>query len=107
MEQLATVAADRFIDLRSSVGRMRRSGMAGGALVMVTGTPDDSHLAVYRTLGNDYVRTLLMSVTEEPNDAILRFRGAGAVTIQSGATSHWAPAWQEAMERAWHSATAG
>lgn len=107
MEQLATIATSRSIDLRAAVGRMRRSGMAGGALVLVTGRPDDSHLAVYRTLGRDFVRTLVMSVTEDQNDAILQFRAAGAVTVQSASTSKWAPAWQEAMERAWHSATAG
>ncbi|MCP3974910.1 MAG: DUF58 domain-containing protein [bacterium] len=107
MEQLATVSTGRDVDLRSAVGRMRRSGMAGGAMVLVTGTPDNSHLAVYRTLGRDYVRTLLMSVTNAPNDAILQFRAAGAVTVLSSSTSKWAPAWHEAMERAWSSATAG
>ncbi len=107
MEQLATITTTRAIDLRAAVGRMRRSGMAGGAMVLVTGSPDDSHLAVYRTLGRDFVRTLLMAVTDESNDAIIQFRAAGAVTVQSASTSKWAPAWHEAMERAWHSATAG
>lgn len=107
MEQLATVATGRAIDLQSAVARMRRSGMAGGALVLVTGTPDETHLGIYRTLGRDYVRTLLMSVSREPNDVILQFRAAGAVTVQSSSTARWAPAWQEAMERAWSSATAG
>ena len=107
MEQLATVSTMPGLDLRSAVARMRRSGMAGGAMVLVTGTPDDSHLGVYRTLGQDYVRTLLMSVTNAPNDAILQFRAAGAVTVLSSSTSKWAPAWHEAMERTWSSATAG
>ncbi|NND02284.1 MAG: DUF58 domain-containing protein [Acidimicrobiia bacterium] len=107
MEQLATVSTTPGLDLRSAVARMRRSGMAGGALVLVTGTPDDSHLGVYRTLGQDYVRTLLMSVTNAPNDAIMKFRTAGAVTVLSSSTSKWAPAWHDAMERAWSSATAG
>ena len=51
------------LDLTSAVARMRRSGMAGGAMVLVTGTPDESHLGVYRTSARTYVRTLLMSVT--------------------------------------------
>lgn len=107
LEKLATVATTPGLDLMSAVARMRRSGMAGGALVLVTGTPDDSHLGVYRTLGRDYVRTLLMSVTNTPNEAILQFRAAGAVAVLSASTSKWAPAWHEAMERAWSSATAG
>ena len=107
MEQLSTVSTGRDVDLKAAIARMRRSGMAGGAMVLVTGIPDETHLAVYRTLGRDYVRTLLMSVTNVPNDAILHFRAAGAVTVLSSTTSKWAPAWQEAMERAWSSATAG
>jgi len=107
MERLATIKTSRGIDLKAAVGRMRRSGMAGGAMVLVTGIPDESHLAVYRTLGRDYVRTLLMSVVKEPNDAILQFKAAGAVTVLSSSASKWAPAWQQAMERAWSSATAG
>lgn len=107
MEKLATVQTSKGLDLKAAVGRMRRSGMAGGALVLVTGTADDSHLAVYRTLGRDYVRTLLMSVTQKSNDVIIQFRAAGAVVVESASTTKWAPAWQEAMERAWSSATAG
>jgi len=107
MERLATVDSNSTIDIRAAVGRMRRSGIAGGALVIVTGTPDDSHLGVYRTLGRDYVRTLLMAVTQDRNDAIMQLQAVGAVTVQSASNAKWAPAWQEAMERAWSSATAG
>jgi len=107
MEQLATVAPSRGVDLKAAVARMRRSGMAGGAMVLVAGTPDDSHLAIYKMLGRDYVRTLLMSVTNRPNDAIMKFQAAGAVTVLSSSTARWAPAWREAMERAWSTATAG
>ena len=107
MEQLATVSTQSGLDLRTAVSRMRHSGMAGGAMVLITGRPTDTHLAVYRTLGRDYVRTLLMSVTNDPNEAIMQFKAAGAITIESPSSGRWAPAWQDAMERAWSTATAG
>ena len=107
MEELATVQADADLDLRSQVTRMRRSGMAGGALVLVTGNPDDDDLAVYRVLGRDFVKTLIMAVAEDTNEAILAFGRAGAITIRSDANTLWSPAWREAMERTWSTATAG
>lgn len=107
MEELATVRTNREVDLRSFVGRMRRSGLSGGALVMVTGTPDDADVAVYRVLGRDYGKTVLMAVAQRDNEAILQFRRAGAVTVLVGAAAKWAPAWREAMERTWSTATAG
>jgi uncharacterized protein (DUF58 family) len=107
MEELATVQREPGLDLRNQVARMRRSGMAGGALVLVTGEPDDADLAVYRILGRDYLKTIVMAVAEGNNDAILAFSRAGAITVRSGAGSHWGPAWREAMERTWSTATAG
>jgi uncharacterized protein (DUF58 family) len=107
MEELATVQTDPNLDLRSQVNRMRRSGIAGGALVLVTGNPDDQDLAVYRILGRDFLRTIVMAVAEESNEAILAFGRGGAITIRSGAGSPWSPAWREAMERTWSTATAG
>jgi uncharacterized protein (DUF58 family) len=107
MEELATVQAAVDIDLRSLVARMRRSGLAGGALVMVTGAPDEADLDVYRTLGRDYLRTVVMSVAQRENEAILQLKRAGAISVLAGVGSSWAPVWREAMERAWSTATAG
>ena len=107
MEELATVQAVADIDLRRLVGRMRRSGLSGGALIMVTGAPDDSDLAVFRLLSRDYVKTVAMAVAQKENEGILQLRRAGAITVLSAAGASWAPVWREAMERAWSTATAG
>ncbi len=105
MEELALVQASATTDLQSAVGKMRRRGMAGGALVLVTGRVGDGHLALYRSLGRDYTRTVLLAVSAERNEAVERFRHAGAVTVLSPKGTRWTSAWQEAMERSWSSAT--
>ncbi len=107
MEELATVRTATDVDLASFASRMRRTGLSGGALVLVTGDPDESEVAVYRLLGRDYVRTVLMAVAQKPNEAILKFQRGGAVTVLSGAASKWAAPWREAMERTWSTASAG
>lgn len=105
MEELSIVTPTAGADLRNALSRLRQRGLAGGALFIVTGTVGDSHLALYRTLGRDYTRTLVMAVAEEQNEAILRFRQAGVVTILAPGSTRWATAWQEAMEHTWSTAT--
>lgn len=105
MEELAIVMPSKGADLRNALARLRQRGLAGGALFVVTGTAGDSHLALYRTLGRDYTRTLVMAVADDQNEAILRFRQAGVVTILAPRGMRWATAWQEAMERTWSTAT--
>ena len=107
MESLATVKPLAHIDLRSLIARMRRSGVSGGALVMVTGPPDGADVAVYRVLSRDFRRTIVMAVAQTRNEAILQFSRAGVVTVLAGPTEKWAPVWREAMERTWSTATAG
>ena len=107
MEELATVQAVEDVDLRKLVGRMRRSGLSGGALIMVTGAPDDSDLAVFRLLSRDYVKTVAMTVAQKENEGILQLRRAGAITVLAAPGATWAPAWREAMETAWSTATPG
>jgi len=107
MEQLATVQPQAGVDLKTAVTRLRRNGLAGGALILVTGAPDDAAAAVYRMLGRDYLRTVIMAVTQTENEAILSLRRAGAISILGSPGASWRPPWQEAMERAWSTATAG
>lgn len=107
MEELATVQTSELLNLHTAVSRMRRSGLSGGALVLVTGETDEDDLAVYRVLGRDYGRTVVMAVAEQENDVILQFQRAGAVTVVTPASSAWAPAWREAMERTWSTDTVG
>jgi len=105
MQDLATVNPIEGADLRNAIGRIRQRGIAGGALVLITGSPGESHLALYRTLGADYTRTLVLAVTDEANEAIGRFRRGGVLTVVTGRTGHWAAAWREAMESSWATAT--
>jgi uncharacterized protein (DUF58 family) len=101
MEELAIVQPAEAADLRVAVNRLRRRGMSGGALVLVTSRVGDSHLAMYRTLGRDYTRTVVMSAGDERTEAIIALRQAGVVTVTSPRGTRWASAWQEALERSW------
>lgn len=105
MQDLATVQPIDGADLRHALGRIRQRGIAGGALVLITGSPGDSHLALYRTLGTDYTRTLVLAVSDEANEAIGRFRQGGVLTVVTGRTGRWSSAWRKAMEGSWATAT--
>jgi uncharacterized protein (DUF58 family) len=107
MEELASIEPLESTNLGSAVARLRRTGIAGGVLVLVTGPPDDSDLAAFRALGRDFYRTVVMSVAQPGTEAILQFARGGAVTVRSEPDSHWAPAWKEAIERSWSTAAAG
>jgi len=107
MEELATVQTQDGRDLRAAVSRLRRLGLSGGILILITGPPDDGALGIYRVIGRDFNKTLVMAVAEGENEAILHFARAGALTVRSMPGTLWAPAWREAMERSWSTATAG
>ncbi len=106
MEKLATVALVSDVDLHSMVVRMRRRAAGGGALVMVTGTPDEDDLAAFRSLTRDFNRTVVLAVDETAEDAA-QFHRAGAVTVIAAPGTPWAPVWREAMELTWSTVTAG
>lgn len=107
MEMLATVEPARHLDLRSTVTRLRRQGVGGGALVIVTGIPDDGLLGAYRVLAKDFTRTVVMAVGDRTMESGTMFQRAGAVTVMVGPDAHWAPAWRTAMELSWATASAG
>lgn len=107
MEMLATVAPIHHLDLHRTVTRLRRSGVGGGALVVVTGVPDEGVLGAFRALAQDFVRTVVLAVVERPGEALVPFQRAGAVTVPAGPGTPWAPAWHTAMELSWSTATAG
>ena len=107
MEGLATVQPNQEIDLAATIGRLRREGMAGGALVLVTGVLDSGGVSVFKTLGRDYYKTIVMTVSERENDSLHQVQRAGAVAVTSGPASKWAPAWRDAMEKTWSTASAG
>lgn len=107
MEMLATVQVVRSLDLQRTVTRLRRSGVGGGALVLVTGIPDEAVVGAFRALYQDFARTIILAVVEHPGDTLIAFQRAGAITVPAGPGTPWALAWQTAMELSWSTATAG
>jgi hypothetical protein len=108
MERLATVQMLPSADLYRAVSRMRRRGIGGGALVMVTGVPDDQDIAVFRTMTRDFNRTIVLTVEDNTDDEeIAAFGRAGAVTVVAAPGTPWGPVWREAMERTWSTVTVG
>ncbi|MCP4305271.1 MAG: DUF58 domain-containing protein [bacterium] len=107
MEELATVQTNPELDFGALMSRLRREGLAGGALVMVTGVLDSGGVSVFKTLSRDYYKTIVMTVSERENEALHQVKRAGAVAVASGPASKWAPAWREAMEKTWSTASAG
>jgi uncharacterized protein (DUF58 family) len=107
MEALATVAAIPHFNLPRTVARLRRGGTGGGALILVTGVPDQGALSVFRALARDFARTVVLAVVEHPGDSLLPLQQAGALTVPAGPGTPWTPAWHTAMELSWSTATAG
>lgn len=107
LEELATVQPAAGLDFGALMTRLRRDGLAGGALVMVTGILDGDGVSVFKTLSRDYYKTIVMTVSERDNEAMHQVQRAGAVAVASGPASHWAPSWKDAMEKTWSTATAG
>ncbi|MFQ5947667.1 MAG: hypothetical protein ACE5KX_02240, partial [Acidimicrobiia bacterium] len=107
MDVLATVQPARALNLQSTVARLRRRGSGGGALVLVTGHPDEGALAAFRTLARDFTRTVVMAVTDETPESLVSFQRAGAVTVVNGTVGPWGPTWRTAMELSWSTVSAG
>ncbi len=107
MEMLATVSTVPHLDLCDTVSRLRRQGVGGGALIVVTGVPDDGVLSAYRLLAKEFTRTVVMAVGNRTCEGFGEFQPFGAVTVMVGPESIWAPAWRTAMEFSWSTASAG
>lgn len=108
MDTLATVRPRARLDHDRTLARLRRKGVGGGALVFVTGNPDEGALSTVRMLGRDFSRTIVM-VVGAGNDGSVEtaLRRAGAVTVMAGPGGRWGPAWAMALEAAWSTASAG
>lgn len=107
MERLATIQPVGDVDLQRTVARMRKRGAGGGALVLVTGNPDEADLGAFRMLSRDFARSLVLAVGDPDPAVVAGFQRGGAVTVLIGPAERWAPAWEEAMERSWSTVTAG
>jgi len=107
MEILASIQPTPNLDLRRTVTRLRRQGVGGGALIVVTGIPDEGVLGAYRVLAKDFTRAVVMVVADRPAEAAGTLQRAGAVTVYAGPSGAWASAWRTAMELSWSTASAG
>jgi len=106
MGVLATVQAGRF-DLGAGVARLRSSSIGGGALIVVTGNPDDSVSAAYRHLARAFARSFVFAVTPEGSDVLSLLRRAGVTAVAAPPDEGWASPWKEATESAWSTASVG
>ena len=104
MEALAGAELVNQADLRSGAARLRRAGR-GGALVLVTGHPDEELLDIHRLLSADYTRTVLLSVAA-PAESRADFLRSGVVTVDVPADGSWQEAWLQVREgRSWVTAS--
>ena len=100
LEALALVAPADRLNLRSAVTRLQRTGN-GGALVLVTGSPDAELLSIQQMLSQEYRSTILLCVEDEPSDATASFSRSGATVVSIRPDEPWAPAWHEMNRRSW------
>lgn len=106
METLAGVQPEQGLDIRTAALRLQRRGH-GGAMVMVTGVPDNELLTVGQLLTGNYASTVLMSVSETPPTSLTAFQRTGTITVSVPPTGSWAAAWLKAVETPWVTASAG
>ena len=106
MEALAGVKPADGLDVRGTALRLQRGGR-GGALVIVTGTPDDELLAVGQLLTRNFASTLLMSVAEHVPANVAGFQRGGTITMAITPNGSWANAWLNATKAPWPTVSAG
>ncbi|HDH26266.1 MAG TPA: DUF58 domain-containing protein [Actinobacteria bacterium] len=105
LEELAGIEMNRNINLPAAFSKVRNTGVRGGVLVLVTGTPDNDLLGVHRLLSRDYRSAVVMASTTQVTDAADRLSSAGAVYMQSHEGESWTVPWRQGMERTWSTAT--
>ena len=95
-EGLAQIQPHPAIDLRAVAARLRRSGK-GGALVLVTGTPDEDLLAVLRLLEGQFRAGVLLAATDTPGPLLSSFQRMAVKTLVAESGARWAPLWTQAF----------
>jgi uncharacterized protein (DUF58 family) len=106
MEALAGVQPTDGLDLRAAALRLQRGGR-GGALVMVTGIPDNELLAVGQLFTHNFASTLLMSVAQQTSTHVAHFQRGGTLTMAIKPDGSWAHAWLNSTKAPWPTASAG
>lgn len=100
LEALARVQPLPAVDVRAVASRLRHTGR-GGALVLVTGKPDEDILGVQRLLSAQHRATVLMAATSQPGPLISAFQGVGVRTVIAAPHETWAQPWSQAVGRTW------
>ena len=103
-ESLAAVQTGPPLAARVLADHLRRSGQAGGLLVLVTGPRPDLFAGVYAQIADEFARVIVMLEGREAGAAGRSLRGDGAAVVASPAGSPWGPAWTRAMEETWFTA---
>jgi hypothetical protein len=98
-EELATCEPLPAIDLRAVASRLRRHSR-GGALILITGSPDDEVLAVVRLLSQQYRAGVVLVSSDQPGQTLSAIQQLGVKTVVAGTGQKWAPAWSQALGRA-------
>jgi uncharacterized protein (DUF58 family) len=98
-EELATVQPLPAIDLRAVAARIRRQSR-GGALVLITGTPDEEILAVIRLLSQHYRVGVMLAAADRPGRVLNLVQQLSIKTVVAGTGETWAHAWAQSLGRA-------
>ena len=104
METLAVVRPSTAFDIVAAATRLQKSGR-GGALIIVTGRPDDDLIAAHRLLSRDYPSTIALTVSAGAE--AVSFQQLGAVTLNVETDQSWAAAWLNATNPSWSTVSAG
>lgn len=100
LEALARVQPLPAVDVRAVASKLRHTGR-GGALVIVTGKPDENILGVQRLLSAQHRATVLMAATSQPGPLIGAFQGVGVRTVVAGPNETWTGPWSRAVGKTW------
>ena len=103
METLASVEMVTDFDIRTATLLLKRRSR-GGALILITGVPDEALIAASRMLSNEFGRTMLLTVSDGSAAAVGQFQQTGALTISVGPHDPWGPAWLKGVDSAWSTA---
>lgn len=100
MERLALVEPKPGIDLESAATRIRHRG-GGGALVVVTGTPDRTLISVQQLLSRDYPTAMLLGVSSTTAQTLVGFHRLGVATVTVSPGDTWAEKWVRSIGETW------
>ncbi|HSL25902.1 MAG TPA: DUF58 domain-containing protein [Acidimicrobiia bacterium] len=106
MEALARVQPVEAVDIRAAASRLRHTGR-GGALVMITGTPDNDLGGVERLLTAQHRATILLACGPGGDQILAALQSRGVKTVIATAGESWAAAWSHTIERTWAPVSAG